>query len=230
MTYDKNKYQTLINKLYKNKEEKYKQFHSKLVKDNNIEIIGIRTPELKKIAKEISKNDYKSFIKNNTHKTYEECTLHGLVLGYIKIEEKDLLKRIDEFIPYINNWATNDLTVSNLKTFKNIDIEKIYKYINSNNPWEIRFGLTLLLNYYITKDNLDKIFDICNSITNTHYYVEMANAWLISICFIKFPNETLKYLKKCKLNKFTKNKAISKIRDSYRVSKTDKEEVKKLRI
>ena len=58
----------------------------------------------------------------------------------------------------------------------------------------------------------------------------MANAWLISICFIKFPNETLKYLKKCKLNKFTKNKAISKIRDSYRVSKTDKEEVKKLRI
>lgn len=230
MIYTKKEYKNLINNLYTLKDEKYKQFHSKLLKDNNIELIGIRTPELKKIAKEISKNDYNSFIKQNTHKTYEECILHGLVLGYINLEENNLLKMIDEFIPYIDNWAVNDLTVSNLKAFKKINIQVIDKYINSDNPWEIRFGLTLLLNYYINTENLNKIFDICDSIKNTDYYVEMANAWLISICYIKYPKETFKYLKKCKLNKFTMNKAISKICDSYRVSPNDKKEVRKLKI
>lgn len=230
MTYNKEEYQNLIKELYKKQDEKYKKFHSKLLKDDNIELIGIRTPDLKTFAKEISKNNYQSFIKQNTHKTYEECVLHGLVLGYIKTETEELLKLIDEFIPYIDNWATNDLTVSNLKAFKKINIEAIDKYINSNNPWEIRFGLTLLISYYINEDNLDKIFNICNSITCTHYYVEMANAWLISACFIKYPIQTLKYLKNCNLNKFTKNKAISKICDSYKVSEKDKTEVKKLRI
>lgn len=227
---NKKEYQKLLKKLYELKDEKYKQFHSRLLKNENIEVIGIRTPELKKIAKEISKNDYKTFIKENTHQTYEECLLHGLILGYIKVNEKELLKLIDDFIPYIDNWAVNDLTVSNLKAFKTIDLMVINKYINSTNPWEIRFGLTLLLTYYITKENLINIFKICNTITNEHYYVKMANAWLISMCYIKYPKETFKYLKTCKLDKFTKNKSISKICDSYRVDKKQKEEIKKLRI
>jgi len=223
-------YQDIIDTLYNKKDEQYKKFHSKLLKNDKIKLIGVRTPELKKIAKEISKNDYKTFIKQNTHQTYEECTLHGLVLGYIKVSEKELLQLIDNFIPYINNWATNDLTVSNLKAFKKLNIKTIDKYIKSQNSWEIRFGLTLLLNYYITKENLDKIFKICDSITSDHYYVKMANSWLISICYINYPNETIKYLKSSKLDKFTKNKAISKICDSYRVTKKQKEKVKKLRI
>ncbi len=230
MTYTKKEYQKFIDNLYQKQDKKYKQFHSKLLKNDKLKVIGIRTPELKKLAKEISKQDYQSFIKQNTHKTYEECVLHGLILGYIKVTNEELLKLIDEFIPYIDNWATNDLTVSNLKAFKNIDIKIVDKYIKSKNPWEIRFGLTLLLSYYINKDNLDKIFKICDSIKCQHYYVEMANAWLISICYIKHPEETFNYLKTCKLNKFTKNKAISKICDSYRVSKNQKDEIKKLRI
>lgn len=230
MTYTKETYQNFINELYKNKDEKYKEFHSKLLKNENITVIGIRTPGLKKLAKEISKNDYQSFIKQNTHKTYEECILHGLILGYIKIDEKELFKLIDDFIPYIDNWATNDLTVSNLKIFKTININKLNKYLKSNNPWEIRFGLTLLLSYYIKEENLDKIFNICDSITSDHYYVKMANSWLISMCYIKYPKETHKYLQKNNLDKFTHNKAISKICDSYKVSKKDKDEVRKLRI
>ncbi len=230
MTYTKETYQNFINELYKNKDEKYKEFHSKLLKNENITVIGIRTPGLKKLAKEISKNDYQSFIKQNTHKTYEECILHGLILGYIKIDEKELFKLIDDFIPYIDNWATNDLTVSNLKIFKTININKLNKYLKSNNPWEIRFGITLLLSYYIKEENLDKIFNICDSITSDHYYVKMANSWLISMCYIKYPKETHKYLQKNNLDKFTHNKAISKICDSYKVSKKDKDEVRKLRI
>ncbi len=230
MTYTKETYQKFINDLYKNKDEKYQKFHSKLLKNEDITVIGIRTPVLKKLAKEISKNDYQSFIKQNTHQTYEECVLHGLILGYTQVDKEELFNLIDNFIPYIDNWATNDLTVSNLKSFKNISIDNIHKYLNSNNPWEIRFGLTLLLTYYIKEENLDKIFNICNSITSKHYYVQMANSWLISICYIKYPKETYKYLKKNKLDKFTQNKTISKICDSYRITKKQKEEIKKLRI
>ncbi len=230
MIYTKTSYKELIGNLYQKQDLKYKEFHSKLLKDRTINLIGVRTPELKKLAKKISKQDYKSFIKHNTHKTYEECVLHGLVLGYIKIDEEELLKLIDDFLPYIDNWATNDLTVSNLKAFKNIDIKVVNKYINSKNPWEIRFGLTLLLSHYINKENLDKIFKICDSIKCQYYYVEMANAWLISMCYIKYPEETFNYLKTCNLNKFTKNKSISKICDSYRVTKEQKEEIKKIRI
>jgi len=125
MIYNKEKYKQLLNNLYRKKDNQYKQFHAKLLKNDNIKLIGIRTPELKKEAKIISQNDYKSFIKENKHNTYEECTLHGLVLGYIKTEENELLKLIDDFIPYINNWATNDLTVANLKAFQKVNINKI---------------------------------------------------------------------------------------------------------
>lgn len=229
MSFTKEKYQEFIKQLNNLHDEKYQKFQQRLLKDEKIKIIGVRTPELKKIAKQISKEDYLSFIKENTHQTYEESLLHGLVLGYIKTNEDNLLKLIDDFIPYINNWATNDLTTSNLKAFKHIPINKTFKYLKSSNPWEIRFGLTLLLSYYIKEENLEQIYQICDTINSTHYYVNMAIAWLLSICYIKYPNLTFNYLKKCNLDKFTLNKTISKICDSYRVSKEAKESVKSLR-
>lgn len=226
---NKEKYNDLMKYLYENKDEKYKEFNKKLLKDNSINVIGIRIPELKKIAKKIAKEDYNGFIKNNTHKTFEESTLHGLVLGYIKTEEKNLLKLIDEFLLYNNNWATNDTTCSNLKVFKNIEIDKTLKYINNDNPWTIRFGLILLLNHYINEENIDKILKICDNVKSKEYYVQMANAWLISMCYIKFKDKTYNFLLNNNLDKFTLNKSISKICDSYRVSNNDKKIIKKLR-
>lgn len=205
---------------------KYKKFHSNLIKDNNL--IGIRTPLLKEIAKEISKNDYLNFIKRNKHKYYEENILHGLVLGYIKVDDEMLLKLIDDFLPFNNNWAVNDLTVTNLKAFKKIPFEKVLGYIESKNDFTIRFGLVLLLTYYISDENIDKILNICDSIKNNNYYVQMANAWLISICFIKQKSKTYSYLKNNTLDEFTFKKAINKICDSYRVDKNEKIKLKKL--
>jgi len=227
--FDKNTYKSLINYLYKNRDEKYRNFHEKLLNNEEIILIGIRTPILRKIAKFIAKNDYMSFIKNNSHKTYEETILHGLVLGYIKIDFNTLDKLIDGFLPYNNNWAINDIVSSNLKIFKDQDINKINKYLTSSNPFTIRFGLTLLLSHYINEKNIDKILEICNNIKAEDYYVKMANAWLISICFIKFKEKTFAFLKNNDLDKFTFNKSISKICDSYRISKKEKEILKTLR-
>ena len=208
-------YNDVLNILKQNQDKKYRDFHAKLLNNEKIKLIGVRTPVLKKIAKDISKSDYQTYIKNNKHEFYEDNVLHGLVLGYLKIGEQDLLKLIDDFIPYIDNWAVNDIVAANLKAFKNIDIKYVQKYIKANNPWEIRFGLTLLLNHYINEDNLKTIYAICDNIKNDFYYVKMANAWLLSVSYIKYPRETLNYL--------------SKICDSYQVKKEDKDYLKTLR-
>lgn len=223
----KKDYDIFLESLIKKTDSTYKEFHGKLLKDNNL--IGIRVPDLKKIAKEISKNNYKGFIKYTNHNYYEEKTIHGLLLGYLKISEEELFKLIDEFLPYNDNWATNDITCANLKIFKKIPFDKVLNYVNSKDPWTIRFGLVLLLNYYINDENIDKILRICDNVKSEEYYVQMANAWLISICFIKYQKKTYDFLLNNNLDKFTFNKSISKICDSYRVDKGTKEKLKKIK-
>lgn len=219
-------YSDFIKYLKSLQDKKYKTFHKKILKDDSIKLIGIKMPILKKIAKEISKHDYNKFIKMLKHKYYEETMIHGLILGYIK---EDMFNYIDAFIPLINCWAVCDSVCSNLKQFKKIDIKYIDKYLKSEKPFEIRFGIVIILNYYIKDENLNYIFNICDNISSDHYYVKMAIAWLLSVCYIKYPKKTLKYLKECKVDKFTLNKTISKICDSYRVNSNEKIIVKQLK-
>lgn len=202
----------------------YQKFHKKLLKDENIKVIGIRTPTLRKMAKEIK--DVDGFIKYNTHEFYEENILMALVITKVK---NNLITYINNFIPYINNWAVNDIFASSLKQFKNIDIKEVKPYLNSDNPWNVRFGLTLLLSHYVTDKYIDEILEICENIKIDHYYVKMANAWLLSICYIKFPEKTKKFLENTKIDNFTYNKTISKICDSYRVSKEDKIKLREMK-
>lgn len=227
----KNNYNNFLEFLYSKRDTKYLEFHSKLLKDKT-NLIGIRVPILKEIAKKISKGDYLSFFQNNTHNTYEEKMIHGLVIGYLNISFKELLKELDLFIPYVDNWAINDVVCANLKAFKKYPKEGytyIQKLLKDKNSWYIRFGLVLLLDFYINEDYIDNILDIANNIKSTDYYVQMANAWLISICFIKFEEKTYQFLLNNELDDFTFNKSISKICDSYRVEKLVKEELRKLR-
>lgn len=227
-----NTYNDLINYLYNEKDEQYKQFHQKLLKNKNIKLIGIRTPKLKVLAKELSKN-YKYFIENNAHKTYEETTIHGLMLGYLKMDFKELLIELDKFIPYIDNWATCDLTVSNLKQFKN-NLEEGFKYIKkcikSKNIWKQRIGVVLLNSYYVNDKYIDKTLEILLQIKTNEYYLQMAIAWTISTCYIKYPNITIDILKEKKLDRIIHNKAIQKIIESKRINKETKDNLKQLKI
>ena len=226
----KNNYNDFIKYLYSNQDLKYLEFHSKLVKDKKI--IGIRMPIIKQIAKEIAKSNYEDFIKYNKHELYEEDMIYGLVLGYIKEPFKDILNRLKAFIPYNDNWAINDTVCANLKCFKTNQEEGfvfINELLNTNKPWPIRFALVLLLDHYINDLYIDKIYSIVDSIKSKEFYVEMANAWLISMCYIKYPNKTYNYLLNNHLDDFTFNKSIDKICDSYRVEKNKKIELKKLK-
>ena len=224
-------YDKFLSYLFSLQDLEYKDFSEKLFQTKP-NLIGIRVPVLKQIAKEISKSNYKMFLNSVKHNYVEEIMLHGLVIGYLKVDFKEIINYLDQFLIYNNNWSINDITCANLKIFKNnLDIGYLYicNLIKSDNDWNIRFGLVLLLDYYINDEYIDKVLDISIKIKSDEYYVKMANAWLLSKCYIYYKNKTLKYLNLDYLDEFTFKKAISKICDSYRVNKEDKDILKKMK-
>ena len=220
-------YNKFIEYLFSLKDDEYKKFNQKIVKTDNI--IGIRLPILKNIAKIIAKNDYLSFIKNNKHQYSEEIMLHGLVITYLKIDFNESIKLFDEYIKYIDSWATCDSVVMNYKIVsKNLDIclIKIKEYLKSDKPFVKRVGIVLLF-YYLNDNYIDEVLKLINSVKSDDYYVKMANAWLISICLVKYYDKTVKFLKSCQLDDWTYNKALQKAIESYRIK--DKDTLRKMK-
>ena len=217
--------------LFEKQDLKYKEFHSGLC-PNVDKIIGVRVPELRKMAKEIVLKDYEQFLEQAQDEYYEELLLQGLVIGYSKISIEETFKYLQKFVPKINSWAVCDTTCSNLKITKK-HMKQMWnfleQYINSKNEYEIRFALVMYLNYYLTEEYIDLILKKIDIITSNEYYVQMAIAWLLSFAYIKQKDKTEKYLFKNNLDKFTQNKAIQKICESYRVSDNDKKRLKKLK-
>ena len=154
------KYEDFLTELYSLQDLKYKEFHSKLIMSDKL--IGVRTPELKRIAKVIARSNYEDFFKENRHELYEENLVHGLVLGYLKLDFNELKPLVDDFIPHIDNWAVCDATVANLKVYKknktkDIVFNEIKNYLKNDNPWINRFGYVLLLEYFIEEKYMDEI-------------------------------------------------------------------------
>ena len=217
--------------LFEYQDLKYKEFNDKIVNQDVYPTIGIRIPTLRKLAKEVAKNGYLDYI-NSKHTYYEEYLIHGLVIGYIKIPFKDKLNLLDKYVPTIHDWASVDIPVSNLKDFKKNQKDG-YKYILKllkGNNWSIRFGLILLLDYYINDDYINNIIDITLNIKNDSYYVMMARAWLLATAYIKYSDKVYKLLKDRSLPKDVHNKTISKICESYRISDDLKDKARKERI
>lgn len=221
-------------RLFEMQDLKYRDFHNKLCPgvDN---IIGVRLPNIKKLAKEISKTakeEYICFIENSDDKYYEKIMLQGLVIGNSKLELEERLKYIASFVPKINNWAVCDCFCCSLKFIeksKEAIWNFIQKYLNSDNEFDVRFALVILLNYYLEEKYITEIFKITDNINSGKYYINMAEAWLIAECYIMYPEISIKYLNNNKLNDFVHNKCLQKICESYRVSKDTKNELKKLK-
>lgn len=210
-------------------DQNYKEFHSKLT-TTKYEILGIRVPIQRKIAKFISKGNIISFLECSNNCYYEEVMIKGFVLGNIK-EKEVLLKYLDDYVSLIDNWAINDGFCNSLKIVlkdKEYWFSYFSKYLKSEEEFRVRVGLIVFLSFYVEEKYLDEIFSLVDKITLDKYYVNMGIAWLLCECFTKYRDKTLKYLLKSKINTFTFNKTISKIRDSYRVSKGDKEYLKTL--
>lgn len=211
-------------------DEKYKQFHSGLCPNTN-NIIGVRVPVLRNYAKELVKDGFEKNYNKIKDDYYEEIMLKGMMIGLYKTDIKTKLSYIEEFVKQIDNWAVCDVFVAGLKIKEKEEFYKfIQKYLrNDKTEFEIRFGLVSLLDYFIDEKYIQEIFKTTDSIKREEYYVEMAIAWLISICYIKFPEETEKYLFKNKLSNFAYNKTIQKIIESRRIDEETKNKLRKMK-
>ena len=229
--WNKDKYQEYIKYLKEIKEEQYKEFHSKLC-FTKYEILGIRVPIMRKIARQISNTDYETFLKISESNYYEEVFISGLVISNIK-DENIFLNNFYSYINKIDNGGIcdtfcNSLKIVNKNPQKYFNIAK--KLSISKEEFISRVGLIIILNFFVKEEYLNEIFKILDTITSDKYYINMAEAWLVCELYIKFPVQTEKYLKNNRLNKFTHNKSISKIRESYRVSRNQKDYLNTLKL
>lgn len=215
-------------------DEKYREFHSNLCPgiDN---ILGIRVPVLRNYAKELNKKySVEKLLGSIEDEYYEEIMLKGMIIGLNKdLEFEEIERYIKGFVPKINNWAICDTFCAGLKItnkYKDKMWNLINEFLKSEKEFEVRFGIVMILDYYIDDKYLQKNFEIFNSIKLDKYYVKMAVAWAISICLIKFYDETINYLQNnSSLDAWTYNKAIQKAIESYRITDAQKIKLKNMK-
>lgn len=240
--WDESGYQLFLQYLQEQKDEKYREFHGKLIRDG-ANLLGVRTPILKQVAKEIAKGDFAGFLKisdrlyDKETSYYESVMVEGLVIGYLKTKQitnlEEVFSYMDSFSVKISNWAHCDLFCSGMKLIgkeREAFWPKVLTYVESKDEFIIRLGIVLLMDYYLEEEYIDTIFQICDRTQSDAYYVNMAIAWLISVAYVKFEEKTLDYLYHNQLSVFTYNKALQKIVESYRVSDDKKEFIKTLKI
>lgn len=215
-----------------NAEEKYRKFSQSLIPNIN-NVLGVRLPVLKKIAKEIYKSEnWKEFLTQKDFDYFEETMLQGMVIGLIKDKPAKILEYVRNFIPKINNWSVCDCFCAGLKFSKqNQEFvwDFIQPYFKSNEEYEIRFAYVMLLNFFINENYIDKCLNLIDKFKDTRYYAQMACAWALSMCYINFPDKTLEYMKNSNLNNWTFNKGIQKICESLRIDKDTKTMLKCLK-
>lgn len=205
-------------------DEKYRQFHSKLVPDTN-NILGIRMPKLRAYAKELAK--IPDILSSDNDIYYEETLLRGMIIGYLSTDVETRLKMISDFVPQIDNWAVCDSFCSTLK-FANKNRECVWDFIqpyaHSQKEFEQRFCAVMLLDYFVNTEYIDRTLALLTEINTSQYYSSMAVAWALAECFIKFREKTEPFINKNSFDEMTLKRTIRKICDSYRVD----ENVKKL--
>ena len=144
------------------KDEEYGKFQKKLCPDTNLEIIGIRIPKLRNLAKELAEEDYKYYLNSIENKYFEEIILEGLIIGYCKVDIYEKLELIKEFVPKIDSWSITDTFCLTLK-IKEKDLEKVWNfimpYLKSNKEFEVRFAIIMMLDYYITDQYVDEVIE-----------------------------------------------------------------------
>lgn len=223
-------------KLYDLAEENYREFNSRLLPGVS-RVLGVRLPEMRKLAKKTAKEDFRSYLEEargriTADSIHEEIMMQGLVIGYAKMDRDEYRKYLDEFVPKISNWSICDSCVSGFK-FMRDDPEYWFDYLKtyrgSDKEFELRFMIVAMMDHFVDEDHVDQILSVCSGIRHDGYYVKMASAWTFQVCYVKFPEKTRRLLENNCMDDFTHNKAIQKIRESYQVSREEKEELDRLK-
>lgn len=218
--------------LFALEDKKYKDFQSKLIPNISPDVvIGVRTPELRKLAKKIVKEgDYEDFLEDLPHQYYDEMNLHGFIISEIKDYEL-CVDRINAFLPYVDNWATCDLLSP--KVFKKHlpeTLENIKIWMASKETYTIRFGIEMLMSFYLDEHFKKEYLDMVAKVRSEEYYINMMVAWYFVTALAKQYDATFPYIKKQTMDTWTHNKAIQKAIESRRITDEQKDYLRTLKI
>ena len=210
----------------------YRDFHAKLMPTIDKEtVIGVRTPMLRAYAKNFGKTaDAVTFLEVLPHKYYEENNLHGLLIEQIK-DYPACIAAIERFLPYVDNWATCDMiALHTMKKHLDVFIQEVYRWMASDHPYIVRFGIGMLMRYYLDEQFKPEYPEIVAEIKSDEYYVNMMRAWYFATALAKQYDQILPYLEEKKLDTWTHNKTIQKAVESYRIAAEQKCYLRTLRI
>jgi hypothetical protein len=222
---------TVYERLLEVKDPEYKEFQAKLVP--NIEpdtIIGVRTPAMREVAKEVFNSGEKdAFLKELPHKYYEENLVHFFILAMIK-DFDECVAKVEEFLPYVDCWPVSDQATP--KSFKK-NHEKLLPYIKkwiaSDHVYTARFGIRMLMNEFLDADFKEEYLELVVSKKGEDYYLKMMVAWYFATALAKKYDESVKYIEQHRLDDWIHKKAIQKAVESFRVSDEHKVYLKTLR-
>ncbi len=209
----------------------YGDFQAKLVPNIPRELlIGVRVPEARKLAKRLAKEPEASeFLKDLPHKYYDENILHALLISEMKDYDACIVA-IDEYLPYIDNWAVCDILSPKIfKEHKTSLLEKIKEWSASDKTYTCRFGLEMLMSYFLDNDFKPDYLEITTSVHSEEYYVRMMIAWFFATALAKQWDASIKYIEDNRLDTWTHNKAIQKAKASRRITPKQKEYLKALK-
>lgn len=213
-------------------DEEYKKFNSSLLPTVPAEtVIGVRTPGLRKFAKELTKRkDLSEFLTDLPHKYFEENQLHAFLISSMK-DFNDMVRELEAFLPYVDNWATCDQM--NPKIFSKhlpelLDLIKVW--IKSEKTYTVRFGLNMLMTYFLDDEFTPEYLELAASVESQDYYVNMMQAWFFATALAKQYDSVLPYITEKKLSPWVHNKTIQKARESFRITKEQKEYLNQYKI
>ena len=218
--------------LFELRDEEYAKFQAKLTPTVDPELfIGVRVPEVRKLAKELKNNpDVEVFLKELPHKYYDENMLHGLLVSEIK-DYNIAVAETDAFLPFVDNWAVCDIMSPKIfKKHKKELIEKIKEWTKSSETYTIRFGIEMLMSHFLDEDFRTEYLEIPAQVRSEEYYVNMMIAWFFATALTKQWESTIPYIKNNKLNKWTHNKTIQKAIESYRITDEQKAYLRTLKV
>ena len=222
----------ILNELYKKQDIKYRDFQGKLIPPKTVDdMIGVRTPELRKYAKELLKReDIGEFLEILPHEYFDEDQLHAFIISGIRDYDK-CMEEVDKFLPYVDNWATCDqMSPKVFKKHRPELLKKIKKWIGSKDTYTVRFAIGMLMEHFLDEDFDIKYPEMVAKIRSDEYYINMMIAWYFATALAKQYDAVLPFIEKKRLDKWTHNKTIQKSVESYRITPEQKEYLRSLKI
>ena len=221
----------LQKQLFELQDLKYRDFHSKLMPETDKEtVIGIRTPVLRKFAKEFAgTSEAEAFLRQLPHRYYEENNLHMMLITGIKDYEK-CMEEIQRFLPCIDNWATCDYPAPKcFARHKDQVLEEAKRWISSGETYVIRYGIGMLMRLFLDEDFSSEYLEMAAAVQSQEYYVNMMIAWYFATALAKQWDATVPYIEQHKLSDWVHRKTVEKAVESYRITPEQKEYLKGFR-